>query len=184
VTIEQIRGKHQGVHLFAGTVESSITNQILTRDATNITEEQMAEYRSSFNHFDKDKSGQLDQLEFRGCLLSLGVDIPAVASGDDFEFQRIWKLVDPNGDNSATFGEFVNFMAEERADAATKDDLLQQFELLSGGQPYILPNQMNDLEPDLVAYCIENMAPYEGGPEGALDYASFAAAAFGEETAI
>lgn len=39
----------------------------------------MKEFRESFDHFDKDKSGALSDLEFRGCLLSLGVDIPAEA---------------------------------------------------------------------------------------------------------
>ena len=37
-----------------------------------LTEDQLREFRASFNHYDKDNSGQLDKNEFRSCLLSLG----------------------------------------------------------------------------------------------------------------
>lgn len=49
--------------------------QIVIRDAKGITAEQLQEYRSSFNHFDKDSSGYLDRNEFRACLLSLGYNL-------------------------------------------------------------------------------------------------------------
>merc|ERR1712125_63662 len=78
------------------------------------------------------------------------------------------------------FSEFVAFMAEERADAETKDELLEQFRTLSGGQPYIVQAQLSELEPELQQYCIANMPAYPGGPEGALDYVAFAAACYGE----
>lgn len=80
LTIEQVRGNLNSLSVKIQSVDASLTNQILTRDATNITEEQMEEFKASFNHFDKDKSGYLDQLEFRGCLLSLGMDIPQIAA--------------------------------------------------------------------------------------------------------
>jgi Ca2+-binding EF-hand superfamily protein len=47
-------------------------NQILMRDQSGISEEKMKEYKESFDFFDKNKSGQLDKLEFRACLLSTG----------------------------------------------------------------------------------------------------------------
>eukprot|EP00039_Didymoeca_costata_P018002 m.331716 g.331716 ORF g.331716 m.331716 type:complete len:894 (+) comp16784_c0_seq1:77-2758(+) len=184
LTIEMVRGMQQNIEVHMSVVGTNIQNQILTRDSNNITDEQMQEFRQSFDHFDKDKSGQLDRLEFRGCLLSLGIDIPQVATGDDAEFNRILTRVDPNQDGHISFTEFVAFMAEERADAANKDDLLEQFTTLAGGQPYILPSQLSDLDADLVEFCMQSMAPYEGGPEGALDYQSFAAAAFGEGAEI
>jgi Ca2+-binding EF-hand superfamily protein len=122
-------------------VDASLTNQIMTRDATNITDEQMDEFKASFNHFDKDKSGMLDQLEFRGCLLSLGTDIPTIATeGDDAKYEAIWQQVAGGGGGEAagaSFPAFVAFMAAERADAGTKDDLLEQFQILAGGAPFV-----------------------------------------------
>lgn len=51
---------------------NEMENQILIRDTMGLTEDQLREFRASFNHYDKDNSGQLDKNEFRSCLLSLG----------------------------------------------------------------------------------------------------------------
>jgi actinin alpha len=61
-----------------GRFSTELQNQILTRDSRGITEEQMKEYRDSFNHFDKDGSKKLDHVEFRACLISLGYDMPQI----------------------------------------------------------------------------------------------------------
>ena len=52
-------------------------NQIIFRDSKGLSEEQMKDFRGSFSHFDRDKSGQLDKNEFRSCLLSLQYDLGA-----------------------------------------------------------------------------------------------------------
>ena len=49
--------------------------QILTRDSKGISEDQMNEFRMSFNHFDKNKSRRLEPKEFKACLVSLGYKI-------------------------------------------------------------------------------------------------------------
>ncbi|MEQ2160671.1 Alpha-actinin-4 [Goodea atripinnis] len=54
---------------------NEVENQILTRDAKGISQEQLYEYRASFNHFDKDHSGGLKAEEFKACLISLGYDV-------------------------------------------------------------------------------------------------------------
>ena len=42
--------------IYSQSVEAGIQNQITIRDSTNITDKQMEEFRTSFEHFDKDKS--------------------------------------------------------------------------------------------------------------------------------
>ncbi|VDM23887.1 unnamed protein product [Toxocara canis] len=49
-------------------------NQILMRDSKGISEEQLNEYRASFNHFDKDRQG-LDSEQLKSCLISIGYNI-------------------------------------------------------------------------------------------------------------
>lgn len=46
---------------------NEVENQILTRDSKGITQEQLTEFRASFNHFDKNRTGkQIDhQPDFR-----------------------------------------------------------------------------------------------------------------------
>merc|ERR1712070_1089720 len=77
--------------------------------------------------------------------------------------------------------EFRAFMVEESADAESADQLLEAFRVLSNGQQYVLASDLQrELSPELYEYCVQNMSPYEGGPEGALDYSSFANALYGE----
>lgn len=38
---------------------NEVENQILTRDSKGITQSQLVEFRSSFNHFDKNRTGEL-----------------------------------------------------------------------------------------------------------------------------
>ncbi|KAG8449552.1 hypothetical protein GDO86_016267 [Hymenochirus boettgeri] len=74
-TMEHIRvGWEQLLTTIARTI-NEVENQILTRDAKGISQEQMNEFRNSFNHFDRDHSGRLGPEEFKACLISLGYDI-------------------------------------------------------------------------------------------------------------
>lgn len=54
---------------------NEVENQILTRDSKGITQDQLNEFRSSFNHFDKNRTGRLAPEEFKSCLVSLGYSI-------------------------------------------------------------------------------------------------------------
>lgn len=54
---------------------NEVENQILTRDSKGITNEQLDEFRKSFNHFDKNRSRRLEPKEFKACLVSLGYNI-------------------------------------------------------------------------------------------------------------
>lgn len=53
----------------------SVLFKILTRDSKGISEDQMNEFRVSFNHFDKNRSRRLEPKEFKACLVSLGYNI-------------------------------------------------------------------------------------------------------------
>merc|ERR1712071_571620 len=48
---------------------NEVENQILTRDSKGITQEQLNEFRSSFNHFDKNRVGHLKPDEYKSCLV-------------------------------------------------------------------------------------------------------------------
>ncbi|XP_058715851.1 alpha-actinin-4 isoform X9 [Poecile atricapillus] len=93
-TMEHLRvGWEQLLTTIARTI-NEVENQILTRDAKGISQEQMQEFRASFNHFDKDHGGALGPEEFKACLISLGYDVENDRQGDA-EFQRIMAVVDP-----------------------------------------------------------------------------------------
>jgi len=184
VSIEEIRGLHQQLSTKIKQLQNEINNQILARDLKGLSEEQLKEYRESFQFFDKDHSKQLDLNEFRACLLSLGYNIANVAptnQEEDVEFNRVMSRVDPDQSGTVSFDEFVAFMAEEHADAETAAQLLDAFKVIAADKPYVLADALRrDLSSELADYCISKMSPYAGGPEGALDYSSFSNSIYGK----
>eukprot|EP00056_Hartaetosiga_gracilis_P007801 m.112274 g.112274 ORF g.112274 m.112274 type:complete len:903 (+) comp12781_c3_seq1:216-2924(+) len=183
-TMESVRGKLAGLKTNISGSINALNNQILARDSTNITDEQRSDWEKAFKHWDKDSSGFLEYKEFRAFLLSLGtfnIDSVPKDEGEDPEWDRIVADLDPNHDGKVSFDEFIAFMIKENADAASADELLGAFQTLANGNPYILASDMQrELSPELYEYCMQNMIPYSGGPEGALDYSSFAKALYGE----
>ncbi|XP_063061255.1 alpha-actinin-4 isoform X1 [Engraulis encrasicolus] len=181
-TMEHLRvGWEQLLTTIARTI-NEIENQILTRDAKGISQEQLHEYRTSFNHFDKDHSGMLQAEEFKACLISLGYDVENDKQGDA-EFARIMGIVDPNNSGAVTFQAFIDYMSRETTDTDTADQVIASFKILAGDKNYITAEELRrELPPDQAEYCIARMAPY-AGPDtipGALDYMSFSTALYGE----
>uniref|UniRef100_A0AAY5EE77 Actinin, alpha 2b n=1 Tax=Electrophorus electricus TaxID=8005 RepID=A0AAY5EE77_ELEEL len=176
-TMEHIR---VGWELLLTTIARTINEietQILTRDAKGITQQQMNEFRSSFNHFDRKKNGAMDTDDFRACLISMGYDLGEV------EFARIMLLVDPNATGVVTFQSFIDFMTRETADTDTADQVVASFRILATDKPYILIDELRrELPCDQAEYCIARMPPYTGpgAVPGALDYTAFSTALYGE----
>ncbi|XP_059675619.1 alpha-actinin-1 isoform X12 [Gavia stellata] len=154
-TMEHIRvGWEQLLTTIARTI-NEVENQILTRDAKGISQEQMNEFRASFNHFDRGEA----------------------------EFARIMSIVDPNRLGVVTFQAFIDFMSRETADTDTADQVMASFKILAGDKNYITVDELRrELPPDQAEYCIARMAPYHGrdAVPGALDYMSFSTALYGE----
>ncbi|XP_032882743.1 alpha-actinin-1 isoform X2 [Amblyraja radiata] len=181
-TMEHIRvGWEQLLTTIARTI-NEIENQVLTRDAKGISQEQMNEFRASFNHFDRDHSGTLGAEEFKACLISLGYDIGNDAQSEA-EFGRIMNIVDPNNMGVVTFQAFLDFMSRETTDTDTADQVMTSFKVLAGDKNYITAEELRrELPPDQAEYCIARMAPYTGPDAipGSLDYMSFSTALYGE----
>ncbi|XP_041733566.1 alpha-actinin-4 isoform X1 [Coregonus clupeaformis] len=181
-SMEHLRvGWEQLLTTIARTI-NEIENQILTRDAKGISQEQLHEYRTSFNHFDKDHSGALMAEEFKACLISLGYDVENNKTGDA-EFARIMGIVDPNNSGAVTFQAFIDFMSRETTDTDTADQVIASFKILAADKNFIMAEELRrELPPDQAEYCIARMAPYSGpdAKPGALDYMSFSTALYGE----
>ncbi|XP_050525865.1 alpha-actinin, sarcomeric isoform X1 [Daktulosphaira vitifoliae] len=161
---------------------NEVENQILTRDSKGITQEQLNEFRASFNHFDKNRTGRLSPEEFKSCLVSIGYSIGKDRQGE-IDFQRILAVVDPNSTGYVHFDAFLDFMTRESTDTDTAEQVIDSFRILAGDKPYILADELRrELPPDQAEYCIQRMAPYKGvnAIPGALDYMSFSTALYGE----
>uniref|UniRef100_A0A8C8ET19 Alpha-actinin-4 n=1 Tax=Oncorhynchus tshawytscha TaxID=74940 RepID=A0A8C8ET19_ONCTS len=176
-TMEHLRvGWEQLLTTIARTI-NEIENQILTRDAKGISQEQLHEYRTSFNHFDKKRTGQMDMDNYRALLVATGNSL------GDAEFARIMGIVDPNNSGAVTFQAFIDFMSRETTDTDTADQVIASFKILAADKNFITAEELRrELPPDQAEYCIARMAPYSGpdAKPGALDYMSFSTALYGE----
>ncbi|XP_015905751.1 alpha-actinin isoform X1 [Parasteatoda tepidariorum] len=161
---------------------NEVENQILTRDSKGITGEQLNEFRMSFNHFDKNRTGRLAPEEFKSCLVSLGYNIRNDRQGEA-DFRRIMSVVDPNNTGYVHFDAFLDFMTRESTDSDTAEQIIDSFRILAGDKPYITAEELRrELPPDQAEYCIQRMGPFKGPGTvpGALDYMSFSTALYGE----
>lgn len=181
-TMETVRVGWEQLHTSIAKALNEVANQILTRDSKGITNDEMAEFRKCFNHFDKSKTRRLDPIEFKACLVSLGYNIRNDRQGEQ-DFARIMALVDPNRTGQVGFDAFVDFMTSEKTDQNTADQIIQSFRILAGDLPYVTSEVLRrELPPDQAEYCIQRMSPYGGpdAPPGALDYTTFSATLYGE----
>ncbi|CAB1335651.1 unnamed protein product, partial [Coregonus sp. 'balchen'] len=172
--IDQLEGDHQLIQeaLIFDNKHTNYTMEILTRDAKGISQDQMNEFRASFNHFDRvsftgkrphreeevDHSGTLGAEEFKACLISLGFDIAndaqkktGMMEAEDFKTCLISlgynmvkpnHIVDPNRVGVVTFQSFIDFMSRETADTDTADQVMASFKVLAGDKNYILADEL------------------------------------------
>ncbi|XP_075404118.1 alpha-actinin-3 isoform X10 [Tenrec ecaudatus] len=154
-SMEHIRvGWEQLLTSIARTI-NEVENQVLTRDAKGLSQEQLNEFRASFNHFDR----------------------------GEVEFARIMTMVDPNATGVVTFQAFIDFMTRETAETDTAEQVVASFKILAGDKSYITSEELRrELPAEQAEYCIRRMTPYKGSgaPAGALDYVAFSSALYGE----
>jgi actinin alpha 1/4 len=111
-------------------------------------QEQLNEFRGSFNHFDKNRIGRLAPDEFKSCLVSLGYSIGKDRQVQDhrffslsvgslglfqgeIDFQRILATVDPNSTGFVHFDAFLDFMTRESTDTDTAEQVIDSFRILA-----------------------------------------------------
>uniref|UniRef100_A0A8C9YQ41 Actinin alpha 3b n=1 Tax=Sander lucioperca TaxID=283035 RepID=A0A8C9YQ41_SANLU len=167
-TMEHVRvGWEQLLTTIARTI-NEVENQILTRDAKGISQEQLNEFRASFNHFDRVRRSRHPK---------------GIFNCGEVEFARIMTLVDPNNTGVVTFQAFIDFMTRETAETDTAEQVMASFKILASDKNYITMDELRrELPPEQAEYCISRMTRYIGadGPSGALDYISFSSALYGE----
>jgi Ca2+-binding EF-hand superfamily protein len=176
-TMEHIRIAWEHLRTTIARTINEVDNQILMRDAKGISQEQMNEFRASFNHFDRAKKGYLEPDDFAAVLISMGYQL------GEQEFARIMSIVDPSSTGMVTFQAFIEFMTRESTDSDTCEQVLESFKVLAGDKAYILPEELRrELPPEQAEYCIARMQAWRGGdaPAEALDYQTFASSLYGQ----
>jgi len=114
----------------------ALESSILSKKQSNISEAQLKDFHDTFRHFDRDRSGYLTKLPFKACCAAVGEDIP------DNKLEETFNSYDNDHDGKISFDEFITFISSVAKAGSGKEDILQAFRDLSGGNKYISEQQI------------------------------------------
>jgi len=145
--------------------EELIQKQILAKKNTDVSPEELKEFRDCFDHFDKDRNGSLERLELDACLKSLG---------EDLNEHQLTRVVEEYGrDGIVFFDQFVDYMIKTRKGSDTPDNIKSSFRIMADEKDFITEAQIRAVLPPARAdYLIANMPAYPG-VDGGYDYSKF-----------
>eukprot|EP01126_Amoeba_proteus_P011395 TRINITY_DN1459_c0_g1_i1.p1 TRINITY_DN1459_c0_g1~~TRINITY_DN1459_c0_g1_i1.p1 ORF type:complete len:1526 (-),score=377.95 TRINITY_DN1459_c0_g1_i1:290-4867(-) len=134
--------------------------ELLLKDNTGLTPEQLAEYRDIFGHFDKTRSNFLEKMGFFGALSAIGEEVDEATAG------AIFSRVDSDKDGKISFKEFTQYIVELNADRDSEDQLVESFKLVAGDKDFVTENDLRTvIEGSKVDYLVKNM-PVVGETDG------------------
>lgn len=160
-----------------------IENQIVARNVSNLTPQQLEEYTNAFRHFDKDDNNLLNRDEFKAVLQSVGV----LLSDDEFN-QTYSKLIAnpnhlPEDDDSVgvPFENYLNYVKSIAEDKTSPDQLREAFKVLAKDKDYVTEADMvaGGFPQATIDYLKLVIPPKDGVPDS-YDYAVFLDTVFGQ----
>lgn len=133
---------------------------IAAEKGLQISEEQLQEFRETFNHFDKDHTNKLEYFELKACLTALGEDIT------DDQAKEFCKKYSAEQKESMTFEEYVKFMLEYFSKAETTDTTMEAFKAIANNNPILTEAQIDQYFPsEDAAYLKTQLKQVDGGYE-------------------
>jgi len=145
--------------------------KFITKAKTTISDEQLKEFEASFNHFDKDKSGALDRLEFKAALSALSIPFK-----DEDAFNRLFLQVS-EGNPRITKEQFMNYLISISEDKDTPEAVKASFCTMADNGAQISRPQLNcqPLRSNEIDHLAERMPPLSSD---LYDYSQYVDSAF------
>ena len=138
------------------TLISEVDKAIATAKGLEISEEQLQEFRETFDHFDKDKNNSLEAYELNACLTAMG------EPSTEEECKEIIKQY--AGCDHLDFDSYAKFMLDRFSKAETADLAKEAFKALSQNGPIINDEQLaRYFSAEEAQYLKAHMEPIEGG---------------------
>jgi len=166
LTFPTLRADFQQLVKEINNKETLIQKEIIQKTGSRVTAEQLAEFREVFDHFDKDRRGSLNRLEFKSCLQSLGEDLA------DAELDKIIAAIGTDG--KVPFDSFCDFMGNKAADSDSKDQILEAFRALGGDKGYITEEELRRALPAEKVDYLTKAIPLHNGQAGNYDFVAWA----------
>ena len=140
----------------------NLEQQLLSKSMTGVSEEDMKEFQTLFNVYDKDRSGQLDEAEFKSCLISLGYSLQFMDNEQkDSEFESILDQVDPHRLGYITLADFMSFHISRRTEKVkSREELEEAFRAITADEKsnYVSKDELfRALGRELQDFCLQHM---------------------------
>lgn len=155
-----------------------IENEILVAKHAGVTPEDLDEFKETFEHFDKDKNGQLNKLELKSCLQSLGEELK------DNELDHVLETfggVTIENDAEVKFlgfQAFVAYMMSKRTNKNTAEAIVEAFRVMAADKAFITARDLHSCLPkDKADYLLTVLPKFEGVEDG-YDYKAYAGSVY------
>jgi len=157
ISMRTVQSEYEQLGTAMAKQETLLTNEIMIKKNSDISPEQLNEFKEVFKHFDKNRDGSLGRLEMKACLQALG-DEPS-----DSELDNIMKTVDPEN-KGVVFEAFTNFMIKRTKDTDSRDEILIAFKELANDKDFVTEEDLRKvMSNDKVAYLLQRMPKYGSG---------------------
>jgi len=108
-----------------------IEKEILSQQGSGVSEELVAEFRETFNAFDKNGNGVLEPYEFKACLSALGHDV------SDASLSQIIAQIGKKEPGKIVFEEYVQFMIEKADNSDSATTVKNAFKAIAGDKDHV-----------------------------------------------
>lgn len=169
LTLEELLLLIEQVRLVLKKKRQAIQGQLSASGNSSITDDQMNDFKETFNHFDKDHSKSLDKLEFRACLKTLGQDYT------DQQFDALFSQL-AGGSDRIDFDTFVKYMISLLEDTDDSVQIKQSFRILSNDAPSITEHDLR--VPPLQDQDIQFLVARMNKKDGSHDYNQYTDSVF------
>jgi len=143
----------------------------ISKSGTNVTPEQVAEFKEVFEHFDRNRDNLLERLELKGVLSSMGDDVT------EGQLDKLMSDLSHDG-KFITFENFITYMSKRVTDQDSKEVIFEAFKVLANDKEFVLEEDLRKALPaEKVAYLIAQMPAYPGVERG-YDYKKWAEKAY------
>ena len=171
----ELNSSYQALTENASTTKDNFVKEQLSKSESNISPEDLREFRETFDFFDKNGDGTLNALDFYGVLTALG-ETPTEISA-----KAVFDTIDTNGTGQIDFDEFSAFMIDRRKDSDSQSQLEESFAAMTGGASFITEDQLKFILPeDQLSQVLATMPVFndeDGNPIG-YDYRAWLSSAY------
>jgi len=175
-TLRSLRSTYDSFVLSNKKKIEGVEKQIAASGQTGISQDEYSDIRESFDHFDKDKDGKLNALDFFGVLSFLG------ESPTEDGAKKLLEDLDLDRDGLLSFEEYSKYIINKRSDTDTVESYHAAFNTIAQQKEYVTEDDLRraNMTPEKIHYLTSQMPRYESANVQGYDYKAWLNATHGK----